>query len=90
MEFTNSLYTSITRQFFDLLTSGVNKSFEQRCFDLYYKDREIDYTEELKPEIHLQPESIGTEKLKNKKVYTADDIWLWDLHERNITENELV
>lgn len=46
MTFTSSIYTSITNQFFDFLAKNINKSFEQRCYELYYKDQNINHNEE--------------------------------------------
>ena len=38
MTFANPLYSAVTRQFFDLLASTMNQSFQDRCRDLHYKD----------------------------------------------------
>jgi ribosome-associated toxin RatA of RatAB toxin-antitoxin module len=39
MTFSNPLYSSITTNFFDYLANNINKAFEKRCEELYYKDR---------------------------------------------------
>ena len=39
MTFANPLYSSITTNFFDYLANNINKAFEKRCEELYYKDR---------------------------------------------------
>ena len=39
MTFANPLYSSVTTHFFDYLTNNINKAFEKRCQELYYKDR---------------------------------------------------
>ena len=38
MVFHNPLYSTVTTTFFDYLAKNVNKAFEQRCYDLYYKE----------------------------------------------------
>lgn len=40
MSFANPLYSSITTHFFDFLANNINKAFEKRCYELYYKDKE--------------------------------------------------
>jgi len=41
MTFSNPLYTHVTKSFFDYLATNINKAFEQRCLEKYYKDRPI-------------------------------------------------
>ena len=31
MEFANSMYAAVTRQFFDFLVSNINNRFQERC-----------------------------------------------------------
>ena len=41
MTFANPLYSSVTTHFFDYLANNINKAFEKRCEELYYKDRAL-------------------------------------------------
>lgn len=38
MMFANPIYSSVTRHFFDYLAKNINKSFEDRCRELYYSN----------------------------------------------------
>ena len=44
MTFANPLYSSVTTHFFDYLANNINKAFEKRCEELYYKDRALGVT----------------------------------------------
>ncbi len=62
----------------------MNKSFEERCYELYYKDREIDYSEEIEKEDKKIEGIIGNEEEgNNRDVFKADDLWLWDLNQKH-------
>ena len=38
MTFSNPIYTAVTTHFFDFLSNNINKAFESRCHELYYKN----------------------------------------------------
>ena len=42
MEFANSMYAAVTRQFFDFLVSNINKKFQERCQTLDERQYEND------------------------------------------------
>ena len=54
MTFANPLYSSVTTHFFDYLANNINKAFEKRCEELYYKDRVIG-VKKMKAEILAAP-----------------------------------
>ena len=66
MTFTNSLYTSITNQFFDYLAKSINKCFEERCYNLYYKD-------------FTPSEDSAITHDEEKPLFLPEDLWVWDL-----------
>ena len=60
MTFANPLYYSITNNFFDYLSNNINKAFEKRCEELYYKNRALGEIKKGKVESQAAPK---TEKI---------------------------
>ena len=82
MEFANSLYASVTRQFFDFLVTNVNAKFIDRCVEV----GEQEYSHELDRSEDVTPQSIQKEPLQeiNSTDPTVDeDQEIWNFQSRS-------